>query len=164
MPPSPRPRPAWLIGILLGVFLLTPADLWAQQGPGRWVADSTSARLYNPATVDTVRGTLVRVDSITAPRRAARSAGRRAAQRADKTALHLAVDTGTETVPVHLGPAWFFEREDVQLRTGDAIEIVGSRVTVRNEPVLIAARLKQGDWTVRLREANGRPVWRGGRR
>ncbi len=77
--------------------------------------------------------------------------------------LHITVDTGAETVPVHLGPVWFFVRQKLQLRSGDDVEIIGSRVTVEGNPAVIAARLTHSDQVVRLRWTDERPVWRHGR-
>jgi hypothetical protein len=44
------------------------------------------------------------------------------------------------------------------------LEIVGSRITIDDKPVLVARQIKNGDQTVTLRDESGRPLWSGGRR
>ena len=106
-------------------------------------------RLYDPKTVTTLTGEVVAVQ---------RLEGRRGA------GIHLEVKTAGETVPVHVGPAWFLEKEKLQLAPGDPIEITGSVVTIRGKRAMIAQVVKKGDTAVALRDMNGVPVWarRGG--
>jgi hypothetical protein len=46
---------------------------------------------------------------------------------------------------------------------GDALDILGSRVTIDGEAVLLAREVKTGDNTWTLRDQSGRPLWGGGR-
>ena len=46
----------------------------------------------------------------------------------------------------------------------DRVSIKGSRVTFDGKPAIIAADVKKGDNVLKLRDANGRPVWAGWRR
>jgi hypothetical protein len=46
----------------------------------------------------------------------------------------------------------------------DAIEVKGSRVTVAGKPVIIAAEVKKGDKTLKLRDDGGIPVRAGWRK
>ena len=106
-------------------------------------------RLYDPQTVTTLTGEVVAVQ---------RPEGRR------HRGVHLEVKTADETLPVHVGPAWFLEKEKLQLAPGDRVEITGSVVTVRGKRAVIAQVVKKGDTAVALRDMNGVPVWarRGG--
>jgi hypothetical protein len=78
--------------------------------------------------------------------------------------IELLVKTDKETIPFHLGPAYFIERLDVKIEKGDKIEVKGSRVTISGKPVIIAAEIKKGDSVFRLRDDAGTPVWSGWRR
>jgi hypothetical protein len=78
--------------------------------------------------------------------------------------LHLAVKTDAETISVHLGPTWYLENQDVKTQPGDVVEVKGSRVTMAGKPALIAAEVKKGDETLRLRDETGVPMWTGWRR
>jgi hypothetical protein len=78
--------------------------------------------------------------------------------------VHLMVKTEKETVSVHLGPAWYIENQDVKIEPKDKVEIKGSRVTFEGKPAIIAAEIKKGDETLRLRDDAGVPAWSGWRR
>ncbi|PEN11092.1 hypothetical protein CRI94_16865 [Longibacter salinarum] len=140
-----------IAGTLLIFSTLGAESLQAQNRQNRWVADSTYARLYDPATLDTLHGTIARIDRIASP-------GRRAT-----TGIHIELDTGAETLPVHLGPAFFVEDPEQPLRVGDEIKVTGSRVTFQGEAALIATQMRHGDRFLQLRTADGRPMWRGRR-
>jgi len=107
--------------------------------------------MYNPATVETIRGTVVSVDTIV-PRRGMHYG------------IHLTVKSEKETIPVHLGPGWFIENQNVKIEPGDDIEVKGSRITFDGKPAIIAAEVRKGNEILTLRDANGFPVWSGWRR
>lgn len=132
----------------------------AQGGPGRgmkwsgsggWGPGTAYQRLYNPSTVETVTGTIESVNIITPMK--GMSGG-----------VHLLLRTEKETVPVHLGPAWYIERLDAKLEKGDRIEVTGSRTTFDGKPAIIASQIKKGDNTLVLRDSSGIPAWAGWRR
>jgi hypothetical protein len=136
-------------------FTLAPPAL-AQGGPrwrgsGGWGPGSQFGRLYDPKTVETITGEVVKVDRITPVR--GMSAG-----------VHLLVKTDKEEISVVLGPRWYLENQDVKIEAKDRLEIKGSRVTVQGQPTLIAAEVKKGDETLRLRDESGVPVWSGWRK
>jgi hypothetical protein len=108
--------------------------------------------MYNPKTETTIVGVVQSIDTIAAPSgRGRRSLG----------GTHLVVKTDKETLEVHLGPTAYLNERHITIAKGDSLEIVGSRVTIQGEPVLLARRIKNGptEWT--LRDATGRPLWSG---
>jgi hypothetical protein len=52
----------------------------------------------------------------------------------------------------------------VKIMPGDKIEVKGSRITFQGKPTIIAAEVKKGEETLKLRDENGFPVWAGWRR
>jgi hypothetical protein len=76
---------------------------------------------------------------------------------------HLTLKTATETFEVHVGPTAFLKANNINIVKGDAVEILGSRVTIGGGPALLAREIKKGDSTWALRDASGRPLWSGGR-
>ena len=149
-------RIAGIIGVVAVIALLSAPAALAQGGPtwrgsGGWGPGSQYGRLYDPKMVETISGEVVKVDRI-APLRGM-SAG-----------VHLLVKTDTGKVSVHLGPLWYLENQDVKIQPKDKVEIKGSRVTVQGRPALIAAEVKKGDETLKLRDDAGVPVWSGWRR
>jgi ribosome-associated protein YbcJ (S4-like RNA binding protein) len=121
------------------------------RGSGGWGMKGSYQRMYNPATVETVKGEVVAVEKITP-------------MKGMRYGIHLMVKTDKETIPIHLGPAWFIERQDTKIEKGDRIEVTGSRVTVNGKPAIIAAEVKKGGNVLVLRDKAGVPVWSGWRR
>jgi hypothetical protein len=107
--------------------------------------------MYNPATVETVTGTIEGID-------------RTVPMKGMNRGVHLTLKTEKETVAVHLGPVWYVERLDNELKKGDSVEVKGSRVTFAGNPAIIAAEVKKGDAVLKLRDDNGIPAWAGWRR
>jgi hypothetical protein len=110
---------------------------------------------YDAATEATVSGTVESVEQIAGP-----GGGR---GRRGLGGTHLQLKTSSETLEVHLGPTAFLNAQKVSVARGDTLEIVGSRVTVDDERVLIARSVKKGDQVWTLRDAAGLPLWRGRR-
>lgn len=145
--------------LLLASLVLTASIAFAQpmkgmmkwKGSGGWGMGSQYQRMYNPATVETISGTIESVDKITP-------------MKGMMYGIHLILKTDKETISVHLGPGWYIERLDTKIEKGDRIEVRGSRVTMMGKPVIIASEVKKGDNILKLRDENGIPVWAGWRR
>lgn len=140
------------LAVLLMIVSLAsaqPGRMW--KGSGGWGMGSQFQRMYNPASVETVRGEVVAIDRITP-------------MRGMSHGIHLQVKTEKETIPVHLGPSWYVERQDTKIEKGDTVEVRGSRVTIAGQPAIIASEVKKGDQVLRLRDENGFPAWAGWRR
>lgn len=116
-------------------------------GPGR-----QASPMYDVKTETTVKGTVESVETVT-------GTGGRGRHALGGT--HLVVKTEKETLQVHVGPTAYLSEKGIALAKGDTLEILGSRVTIDDEPVLIAKQLKKGDQTWTLRDASGRPLWSG---
>ena len=123
----------------------------AWKGGGGWGAGTPYGRMYNPQTVETITGEVVQVDEITP-------------MKGMYYGVHAVVNTGKETVSVHLGPGWYIENQDVKIAPKDKIEVKGSRITFEGKPAIIAAQVKLGDEVLILRDPGGYPVWSGWRR
>ncbi len=108
-------------------------------------------RMYNPATVETIKGEVVAVEKVKP-------------MKGMQYGIHLMVKTDKETIPVHLGPSWYIDRQDTKIEKGDRIEVKGSRVTFDGKPAIIAAEVKKGDHVLLLRDSAGVPAWSGWRR
>ncbi|BDV43559.1 hypothetical protein GURASL_24820 [Geotalea uraniireducens] len=135
--------------VLAATAFGAPWQNW--RGSGGWGANGAYQRLYNPTTVETITGIVEAVDKVTP-------------MRGMNYGVHLVVKAGDQDVSVHLGPGWYIERLDTKIVKGDQVEIKGSRIMVKGKPVLIAAEVKKGESTLKLRDDNGVPVWAGWRR
>ena len=143
-----------LMLVLLGACLATGA--LAQRGPhwrggGGWGPGGSYGRLYDPKTVETLKGKVVSLDQITP-------------QKGMGYGVHLRLQTASETIAVHLGPGWYIEHQDTKIEPSDEVEIKGSRVTFDGKPALIAAEVHKGNEVLLLRDENGIPMWAGWRR
>ena len=118
------------------------------RGPG-WGAYGPYQRIFDRKAVQTIQGTIVAVDRTNA--------------RDMWQGIHVRVRTASETVDVHLGPAWFVDTGEIALAAGSRVQITGSRVKYQGKPLLIAMSLTRGEMTLRLRDADGFPYWAGWR-
>jgi hypothetical protein len=143
------------VAVIVSVLLLMiAADSFAQQGAewrgsGSWGMGGQYTRLYDVKTVETISGEILIVDKFNP-------------QKGMSSGVHLKVKTDKETISVHLGPAWYMEKQDVKLSPKDKIEVRGSRITFKGKPAIIAAEVKKGDEILTLRDANGVNMWSGG--
>lgn len=145
------------IGVVLVAALIwactsafaAPGGGW--RGSGGWGAQGAYGRLYNPATVETVSGKVLAVETMTP-------------MKGMGSGMHLKLKTDHETVSVHLGPSWYLERLDTRIEKGDQVEVKGSRVTVGGKPAIIAAEVKKDGELLKLRDESGIPIWSGWRR
>ena len=150
-------KKAWLfIAALLSISVFFAVDADARRGmewkgSGGWGPGTSYNRMYNPSTVETVEGEVVSVENIKP-------------MKGMNAGIHLMVNTGKETISVHLGPAWYIENQDMKIEAKDKIGIKGSRITYEGKPAIIAAEIIKGEDTLRLRDDAGFPVWSGWRR
>ena len=145
-----------IVGLVVVVSMFFTSSLalaaWkGYRGSGGWGMGSMYQRMYNPATVETLKGTVEAVDKVMP-------------MKGMYYGIHLLLKTDKETVSVHLGPGWYIERLDTKIEKGDRIEVKGSRATMMGKPVIIAAEVKKGESVLKLRDENGIPVWAGWKR
>ncbi|RPH63713.1 MAG: DNA-binding protein [Myxococcaceae bacterium] len=120
----------------------------ARGGGGGWGTGGPYQRLYDPTTVQTVKGEIEKVERITPMH--GMSAG-----------VHLILKTEKESISVHLGPEWFISNQEANLEPKERIEVKGSRVTINGRPALVAAQVVKGDQVLKLRDDDGVPMWCG---
>lgn len=142
-----------MISIVVALLMVVTVSLAFAQPPkgrgmGGWGMETKYQRMYNPATVETITGTVESVDKMTP-------------MRGMSSGVHLMVKTDKETIPVHLGPSWHIDKQEMKLAKGDTVTVKGSRVTMAGKPVIIAAEVKKGDAVMKLRDESGIPVWAG---
>ena len=149
----------WLfIAALLSISVFFAVDADARRGmewkgSGGWGPGTSYNRMYNPGTVETIEGEVVSVENIMPMK-----------MKGMQTGVHLMVSTGKETISVHLGPARYMENQDLKIEQKDKVGIRGSRITYEGKPAIIAAEIRKGEDTLRLRDEAVFPVWSGWRK
>jgi hypothetical protein len=63
-------------------------------------------------------------------------------------------------VHVHLGPVWYLERQEFELKPGDEVRVKGMcEKMVEGKHRVVAYDLTKGDYVLHLRDSQGRPNW-----
>lgn len=138
----------------VSVILLSYGNTYASrggmkwEGSGGWGAGAKYHTMYDMKTTASISGVVEKVERFTP-------------ERGMRHGVHLLVKTDTETLSIHLGPAWFLEKQDIKIEAKDTVEVKGSRITFDGKPAMIAATIKKGDNTLVLRDDAGIPVWAG---
>ncbi len=128
-------------GALITFVLLITAALSSAAQQGRMMMGH-----YDPKTEITIQGTVDKINRIVNANM--------------PVGIHLVVKAANEAVEVHLGPEPFVEKT-MAFKEGDAIEVVGSKVTMMGRTVVIAREVKRGDVLLKLRDERGVPLWPG---
>jgi hypothetical protein len=143
------PRLVLFLALVMSLALVRPGLAQPVPGGGRRGMDG---RLYNPQTVTTVKGQVEKL--------AARP-GRGRGQGRGLQFQSVVLKTNQGSLLVHLGPGWFLDGKNFAVKAGDTLEATGSKVSLNNQPALIAREVKLNGQTLILRDAQGFPVWRG---
>lgn len=104
-----------------------------------------SVRLWNPAAVVTVSGTVEAVERIE--------------MGGDWSCVRLKLRTPEGTLTVRVGPDWFLEEQKYVFAAGQQLQIKGSRVKFAGEPSLVAGEIRRGTELIVLRDASGKAAW-----
>jgi hypothetical protein len=139
------------IGLLCGivsvfVFALTSQAQSGMAGDG---PRHHYSKMWDARTVETQKGEVVTVEKYV-PGRGGPASG-----------LRLTMKTDRETIVVVLGPVSYVEGQQFKIEPKDRLEIKGSRMSVDGQSTMIAAEVKKGDKTLKLRDEAGSPLWSG---
>ena len=147
-----------LIAVFTILFTIAlTAEVFGQgPQPGRrtgngWEREGSYQRLYNPDSVETLTGEVHKVEYF-------------APMKGMGQGVHLQLKSDDKTLPIHLGPRWFLDNQDVEIKEGDRIKVKGSRITFEDKPAIIASEIEKGYEILKLRDDKGFPMWAGWRR
>lgn len=84
-------------------------------------------------------------------------------ERGPADGVHLLLNTEEGDLTVHLGPAWYLDRQDEAFAAGDQVSVTGMMVQSDQGSFLVAREVRKGDEVLTLRAADGYPVWQGWR-
>ena len=67
--------------------------------------------------------------------------------------------TETESLDIYLGPIEFIRRFDVGFKSGDRLQVIGSKVRTASGWFVLAREVERDNSTLYLRNKQGRPYW-----
>ena len=117
-----------------------------QKSSGGWGMATPYGQLFNPNTIKTIQSEVIRIDRFV-PRRGMTEG------------IEIIINLKGEKVPVHFGPSWYLQYQDFDIKKGDVLTITGSHIEIGGLPVIIATKIESEEWTLRLRDRSGYPVW-----
>ena len=100
---------AGLVALVAGASIALAAPPgFGWRGSRGWAADGNYGRLFDPKTVVTIHGTIDSLAQVTP-------------MRGMGMGVHVMLKTDAETVDVQLGPLWYLESQDADLKVGDTV-------------------------------------------
>lgn len=134
-----------IILLILGfvIFALTMAPTAAGQKPESGVA----VPKYNPAAEATFKGTVEAVKDRQCPVSGGMGSH-----------IILRLSPG-KTIEVHLASTKFVKAYDLVFNKGDAVEVVGNKVSFEGVETIFAREVTRGSETFVFRDKDGMPTW-----
>jgi hypothetical protein len=135
-----------LIRVLVGVFtlvLLGAAHTLVSQVKN---ISTPPVYTYGQSSEQTVRGWVVETRDFQCPV-------------SGTMGSHITVKNETSTIEVHLAPASFMKQYEINIRKGDNVTVVGSRISFEGKTALIAKSVAIGRETFIFRDPAGNPLW-----
>ena len=114
---------------------------------GGWGADTPYGRLYDPAKEQTISGQVVSIET-SAPMPGM----------APGMQMLVQTDDG-KSMRVQVGPVWYLERQDLDLKENTRVQITGAQAEIEGQPVLMAREVQFDGQVITLRDAQGMPKW-----
>ena len=135
-------KPGFLCLITIGILgvMFAVSYSWAQSG--RRLHYST---LFNPGAVGTVSGEVVRVEH------AFSGNGK-------DYCVHALLKTPQGQVTAILAPKGYMATQGLIIAPKDRVSVAGSLISILGKTFILAIKV-EGDRTMKLREASGRPAW-----
>jgi hypothetical protein len=110
------------------------------------VAQAVEELKYNPSTEITIEGNALYVADYPT--------------KSDWTGVFAVMrDPRGGEIEVHLAPSFFLSKEGIELHTGDAMKVAGSRVKWHGGDIILARELDAQGKSAQLRDAEGKRRW-----
>jgi DNA/RNA endonuclease YhcR with UshA esterase domain len=132
--------------VLLGVFALLLSGATITLVSQEKHSQTPVGYTYAPASEQTLRGWVVETKDFDCPV-------------TGTVGSHLTVKNELGSMEVHLAPASFMKQYEVNIRKGDHVTVVGSKITYEGKSALIAKSVAIGNETYNFRDQSGKPLW-----
>jgi sporulation protein YlmC with PRC-barrel domain len=126
------------------VYGYNPPD---RDSAGGWQHRGEYGQMFKLNSIETVQGEVTAVDQFT--------------PMGDMVpGVRLIMRSGNnDDIMVHLGPAWYIDRQYLRFERGDQVRVTGSRVQMDGQRVYMATDVRRGDEVLLLRDREGLPRW-----
>jgi hypothetical protein len=132
--------------VLLGVFALLLSGATITLVSQEKSSPKPAPYIYVPASEQTMRGWVVESKDFQCPV-------------TGTVGSHITVKNETGSLEVHLAPASFMKQYEINIRKGDNVTVVGSRIMFEGKTALIAKSVAIGNETYNFRDQSGKPLW-----
>ena len=136
----------WIVGFL---SLALVSSTFSQPLGSAAVSSENYDKLFNPQTVENLKGKVVGLETLTAGR----------GHQVHASLVFMRLKTDKETIEVYLGPQPYLDKQKVKLAANDQVMVKGSRVNYEGKPLIIAMGVRKGRQGMRLRNKQGIPMW-----
>lgn len=116
---------------------------------GGWEIDGAYNKLYDASEYESFKGVVVKIKEM--PPMPGMSEG---------VILWVRERREEEIIRVDLCPTWFAKARETGIRVGEFVNVKGAFAEVNGEWVLMASKIKKGDWQFKVRlTKDGTPFW-----
>ncbi|MBV8514851.1 MAG: hypothetical protein JO260_06090 [Acidobacteria bacterium] len=77
---------------------------------------------------------------------------------------HVMVQSASGLVDVHIGSAKYLEMNNLNLKSGDSVRILGENFVIGAQSVFFARIVQDGTVAIAVRSTKGMPLWKNGKR
>ncbi|MDG5814315.1 hypothetical protein QA601_04445 [Chitinispirillales bacterium ANBcel5] len=141
-----RYKQAAVIALIFGASLTVFSQTLRFRGSEKWGYDSQYEQLYGTNSLQEYRGTVIAIDTVTP-------------MHDMSSGIKLVIESGFDSLDVHLGPAWYVLYQDINLSESDNVEVRGRRANLRDNVFIMAKEIRFDDGIIRLRDDSGIPYW-----
>lgn len=135
-----------------GNFAVHHPRFGEMQRQRRTMLTDEDGKMFDESKVETLKGTV-----LFANHSHSRKGGR-------SYTVQFMLRTETDSIPVHLGPAWYVDKQNVKICSKDRVEVTGSMINLNGKQTIIAAEIEKGGKVLKLRDKGGVPAWARGMR
>lgn len=64
-----------------------------------------------------------------------------------------------QEIEIHLAPAAFLKKYEIEIKKGDQVEIQGAKFTFEGKPALMARVVAENNVIYAFRDSSGKPLW-----
>jgi len=132
--------------VLFGVFALLLAGATMTVVSQEKHSQTPAGYTYIPTSEQTLRGLVVETKDFQCPV-------------TGTVGSHITVKSEIGGMEVHLAPASFMKQYEINIRKGDQVTVVGSKITFEGKTALIAKSVAIGNETYNFRDQSGKPLW-----